>query len=231
MPITLKIRPLDSKFKTSVYKVSSRRNGKLRNGEKVCLGKPVEKEGQFNYAVYKVSDSNAIVDNLGTITADQGDLSGEENNSQKLNSLEENVWNTLKAPAKEATFREAVAPKRAIESPKQAEVEPADDSKKETELATDVSEKELSEPPPATDPKDSFEASEEASEVETPAAASPKGPFEGTAEFESKSNDVSESETSKASPTPILKPELKATKAVKPRRLKTTKKKPIEILL
>jgi hypothetical protein len=35
----------------------------------------------FHLGVYKVSDSNAIVDNLGTITADQGDLSGEENNS------------------------------------------------------------------------------------------------------------------------------------------------------
>lgn len=221
MPITLKIRPLDSKFKTSVYKVSSRRNGKLRNGEKVCLGKPVEKEGLYNYAVYKVNDSNAIVDNLGTITADQGDLSGEENNSQKLNSLEENVWSTLKAPAKEPSFREAVAPKREIEAPKQAE-----------EPAVDDSEKESSEPAPAaTDPKGPFEASEQASEAEIPAAASPKGPFEGTAEFEPKSDEVSESETSNASPTPILKPELKTTKAVKPRRLKTTKKKPIEILL
>jgi hypothetical protein len=223
MPITLKIRPLDSKFKTSVYKVSSRRNGKLRNGEKVCLGKPVEKEGQYNYAVYKVSDSNAIVDNLGSITADQGDLSGEENNSQKLNSLEENIWNTLKAPEvpSEATILAAVAPKQPVEAPKQAS-EKLNESEKEDES---------SEPPAAEDPKESFEASEQASEAEIPADASPKGPFEGTAEFEQNSDEVSESATSKASPTPIIKPELKATKSVKPRRLKSTKKKPIEILL
>jgi hypothetical protein len=219
MPITLKIRPLDSKFKTSVYKVSSRRNGKLRNGEKVCLGKPVEKEGQYNYAVYKVSDSNAIVDNLGSITADQGDLSGEENNSQKLNSLEENVWNTLKAPevgraeAKESS-------KRSVEPPNEApEAETADSDKEEADSPS----KEADSPS-----KEPFEASEQASEAEIPAAASPKGPFEGTAESEPSDESPTESETSAASPTPIL---VSKTKAVKPRRLKTTKKKPIEILL
>ena len=223
MPITLKIRPLDSKFKTSVYKVSSRRNGKLRNGEKVCLGKPVEKEGQFNYAVYKVSDSNAIVDNLGNITADQGDLSGEENNSQKLNSLEENIWNTLKAPeiAKEASFHEAVAPKRSVEPVSQA-------SEVETPVTAESSEPPLS----ATNSNGPLEAPKKASEVEIPATSSPKGPFEGTSEFDSKSSESSpETETSKASPTPITVPELKTTKVVKPRRLKTTKKKPVEVLL
>jgi hypothetical protein len=95
MPLTLKIRPLDRRFRTSVYRVASRK-GKLRNGEKVCLGKPVEKEGKFNYAVYKVNDANAVVGNLGTITTDDGDLSGEENKSQKLNELDESVWNELK---------------------------------------------------------------------------------------------------------------------------------------
>ena len=94
MTITLKIRPLDRKVRTSVYLVKSRR-GKLRNGEKVCLGKPIEKDGRFNYAVYKVNDANSVVGNLGNITTDQRDLSGEENKFQKLNELDESVWNEL----------------------------------------------------------------------------------------------------------------------------------------
>jgi hypothetical protein len=130
MPITLKIRPLDSKFKTSVYRITSRRNGKLRNGEKVCLGKPVEKEGQFNYAVYKVNDSNAIVDNLGSINTDRGDLSGEENQSQKLNALDETVWNTLTNGQQAPTKVNDVAEVAPVEA-KVAEVAPADSDQPE----------------------------------------------------------------------------------------------------
>jgi len=128
MPLTLKIRPLDRRFRTSVYQ-NKTANGRLRKGEKVCLGKPVEKEGKFNYAVYKVNDANAVVGNLGSITTDDGDLAGEENKSQKLNELDESVWNTLNREAPRPLKESSGSSKEASGSFKEASKEASGSSK------------------------------------------------------------------------------------------------------
>ena len=153
MPLTLKIRPLDRRFRTSVYQ-NKTANGRLRKGEKVCLGKPVEKEGKFNYAVYKVNDANAVVGNLGSITTDDGDLAGEENKSQKLNELDESVWNTLNREAPRPLKESSGSSKEASGSFKEASKEASGSSKEASGSSKEAS-------------KESFGSSKEAPEVDS----------------------------------------------------------------
>ena len=162
MTITLKIRPLDRKVRTSVYLVKSRR-GKLRNGEKVCLGKPIEKDGRFNYAVYKVNDANSVVGNLGNITTDQRDLSGDENKFQKLNELDESVWNELDSarPSPAEPDSTGASPKSDPESPRN---EPSEDEPE----ASDESPRSEDEPEASDEP----ESPRSEDEPESPAEVS-----------------------------------------------------------
>lgn len=181
MTITLKIRPLDRKVRTSVYLVKSRRGGKLRNGEKVCLGKPVEKDGRFNYAVYKVNDANSVVGNLGNITTDQRDLSGEENKSQKLNELDESVWNELKSPE----LKKSDDSKSKSESPEKDEIgdespekeEPMDDSPEKDE-PSDEKETSDDEKETSDDEKETSDDEKETDEPESPRSAPSESPEE-----------------------------------------------------
>ena len=208
MPITLRIRPLrirqlDRKTRTSVYKVALKnQRGKLRNGEKVCLGKPLEKDGRFNYAVYKVNDANAVVANLGNITTDRRDLSGEENNSQKLNDLDESVWNELDKETESSEKKESDEKESRNESRNESERDESDE-----EPEKEDSEKE--EP-------DDLEESEE------PSAASSKE-SEDREPSESREPTVSSEPTASPSSEELFRSTVGGTKSAK-RVLKKTKK-------